>query len=119
MDRESILRMAAGAIEEKVDYEVSRVIENILDPNTKPDAKRKITITLELSPDSERKHISLMANVKSTLCPAVPSSTSMAITTDGNGELAVVELTPHIPGQIDMDGGVQEQPKILKLVATK
>lgn len=119
MDRESILRMAAGAIEEKVDYEVSRVIENILDPNTKPEAKRKITITLELIPDSERKHISLTANVKSTLCPPQPTSTAMAITADGNGELAVVELTPHIPGQMDMDGGIQEQPKLLKLVATR
>lgn len=28
MIRESVLRMAAGAIEEKVDYEVSRVIDN-------------------------------------------------------------------------------------------
>lgn len=119
MDRESILRMASGAIEEKVDYEVSRVIENILDPNTKPDGKRKIVITLELTPDSERKHIALTANVKSTLCPPVPTSTAMAISTDGNGELAVVELTPHIPGQIDMSGAEQEQPKILKLVATK
>ncbi len=30
MDRESILRMAGGAFEEKVDAEVTRVIDNIL-----------------------------------------------------------------------------------------
>ena len=119
MNRESILEMASGAIKEKVDYEVSRVIENILDPNTKPDAKRKIVITLEMIPDSERTHIAMNASVKSTLCPLVPTSTAMTISTDGNGELAVVELTPHIPGQINMSGEEQPQPKILKLVATK
>ena len=31
LKRDSILSMAQGAIEEKVDYEVSRVIDNILD----------------------------------------------------------------------------------------
>ena len=43
LKRDSILSMAQGAIEEKVDYEVSRVIDNILDLNTDPKAKRKIT----------------------------------------------------------------------------
>lgn len=57
LKRDSILSMAQGAIEEKVDYEVSRVIDNILDLNTDPKAKRKITITLVFQPDAERKHI--------------------------------------------------------------
>ena len=117
MDKESILRMAAGAIEERVDYEVSRVIDNILDASTKPDAKRKITITLEFQPDSERKHIGLSATAKSTLAATTPVSTSMVITSDGNGEMVVAEMVPHIPGQLDMEGREQPQPKILKLVS--
>lgn len=116
MDRESILRMAAGAIEERVDCEVGRVIDNILDPTTKPDAKRKITITLEFQPDSERRHISLHASAKSTLAATTPVSTAMVITADGNGELVVAEMVPQIPGQRSMDGGEQAQPKILKFV---
>lgn len=114
--RESILRMAQGAIEEKVDYEVSRVIDNILDLNTKPDAKRKITITLEFTPDSERQRIQIAASAKSTLVPTAPVSTQMMITADGNGEMVVAEMVPQIPGQLNMSGGEQEQPKILRLV---
>ena len=117
MEKESILRMAAGAIEERVDYEVSRVIANILDASTKPDAKRKITITLEFQPDSERKHIGMSATAKSTLAPTTPVSTSMAITSDANGEVLVAEMVPHIPGQLDIEGCEQPQPKLLKLVA--
>lgn len=51
MDKVSIMRMAMGAIEERVDYEMDRVIANIIDQNTKATGKRKVTITLELVPD--------------------------------------------------------------------
>lgn len=37
----SILDMCMGAIKERVDYDAARVVENILDPNTEPKAKRK------------------------------------------------------------------------------
>lgn len=40
--RNSIMQMARGAFEERVDYEMDKVIQNILDPNTKPTAKRNI-----------------------------------------------------------------------------
>ena len=40
--RKSILQMAKGAIEERVDYEVNRVVDNILDQNTKATGKRNI-----------------------------------------------------------------------------
>lgn len=114
--RESILSMAQGAIEEKVDYEVSRVIDNIMDVNTKPDATRKIVITLEFKPDAERRHIGISASAKSTLVPTSPASTSVLITTDGNGEMVVAEMVPQIPGQFSITGEEQPQPKILRLV---
>ena len=116
LKRESILSMAQGAIEEKVDYEVSRVIDNILDLNTKPDAKRKVTITLEFTPDAERKRIAISATAKSTLVPTAAAVTAMMVTTDGNGELVVAEMVPQIPGQMSISGEVQAPPKILKLV---
>lgn len=119
LKRESILRMAAGAIEERVDYEVSRVIDNILDLNTKPDAKRKITITLVFQPDAERKHIAIQAEAKSTLVPTAAVATSMVITADGKGEMVVAEMVPQIPGQLNMSGAEQKQPTILKFVAAK
>lgn len=40
----SIVQMARGAIEERIDLEMSRVLENILDYNTKATAKRKLTV---------------------------------------------------------------------------
>ena len=41
VSKSSLLDMAAGAIKERVDYDVEKVVENILDVNTTAKAKRK------------------------------------------------------------------------------
>ena len=99
-NRDSIMRMARGAFEERVDYEMDKVIQNILDPNTKATAKRKITLTIELTPDDERRQIQVSVTAKSTLAATNP----------------VAEMVPQVPGQLNMDGTQQEAPKLLKLV---
>lgn len=113
---ESILRMARGAFEERIDVEMRRVVDNILDMNTKATAKRKITMTIEFTPDDDRRLINVSVSAKSALAPMVPVPTSLFITSDGNGEMVVAEMVPQIPGQIDMSGEEQDEPKILKLV---
>ena len=117
-NRDSIMQMARGAFIERVDYEMGRVVDNILDLNTKATAKRKITLTIELTPDDERQTISVAVQAKATLAPTNPVATALCITSDGNGEMVVAEMVPQIPGQINMDGTQQEAPKILKLVQT-
>lgn len=72
IDRSSILQMARGAFQERVDYEMGRVVDNILDLNTKATAKRKITLTIELTPDDERQTISVAVQAKATLAPTNP-----------------------------------------------
>lgn len=89
--RDSIMRMARGAFEERVDYEMDKVIQNILDPNTKATAKRKITLTIELTPDEDRRLIQVNVTAKSTIASTNPVSTSLYVTGDGNGETVVDE----------------------------
>lgn len=115
--RSSLLQMAKGAIQERVDYEVSKVIDNILDVNTDPLAKRKVTLTVELKPDEDRQVVKITASAKSTLAPTNPVGTSLVITSDGNGEMILAEIVPQVPGQISMNGEEQEAPKILKIAA--
>ena len=116
MDSKSILEMSRGAIMERVDYEMNKVIDNILDPNTAAAKKRKLTITLELLPDDERQQIVVSTTAKSTLVPTTPIFTSLFVTADpSDGQMAVVEMVPQIPGQFGFDGAEQESPKLLKL----
>lgn len=114
--RDSIMRMARGAFEERVDYEMDKVITNILDINTKATAKRKITLTIELTHDDERQTIHVAVTAKSTLAATNPVTTSLYCATDSNGELVVAEMVPQVPGQMKLDGSQQEPPKLLKLI---
>lgn len=114
--RASILQMARGAFQERVDYEMQRCVDNILDVNTKATAKRKITLTIELTPDDDRRQIRVNVVAKATLAATNPVATSLCVTTDGNGEMVVAEMVPQLPSQMRMDGHEQEAPKILNLL---
>lgn len=114
LDKKSILEMSMGAILERVDYEMGKVIDNILDLNTKPTGKRKITVTLELIPSADRKTITVQTTAKSILVPTDPVTTSLFITNQPNtGEMVVAEMVPQVPGQMALDGSEQVSPKIL------
>ena len=115
--KSSLLQMAKGAIQERVDYEVSRVVDNILDMNTEAKVKRKVVLTIVMVPDDDRQVVKIEASAKSTLAPVTPVGTSLVITADGNGEMMLAEIIPQVPGQISMTGEEQEAPKILKLAA--
>lgn len=119
-DKTSILEMSMGAILERVDYEMEKVLQNILDPNTKATGKRKITIGLELVPSADRKTITVNTVAKCTLCPTEPITTSLCITTQpSTGEMVVAEMMPQIPGQMDFAGAEQPSPKILNLPSSR
>lgn len=92
-------------------------MDNILDMNTEPTAKRKITLTIELKPDADRQIIHMQASATSKLAPTTPIGNTFAITADGKGEMVIAEITPQVPGQLNMDGGEQTAPKLLKIAA--
>ena len=117
--KNSILDMANGAIKERVDYDVTKVINNILDLNTKAQAKRKITLTIEFVPDEDRKKIAISVTSKATLCPTNPVSTALAFVPNRDGEAQLVEMVPQVPGQMALDGTEQAAPKLLKLSAAR
>lgn len=115
--RSSLLQMAKGMIQERVDYEVERCIDNILDTNTEPTAKRKVVLTVELAPDFDRETIAISASAKSKLAPATTVDTILVMTSNGDGEVCFAEMLPQVSGQISMDGSEQTAPKILKLAS--
>lgn len=110
--RKSILEMARGGVMERVDYEMVKVMDNIFDANTNPTAKRKITLTVEFKHTDDRQSITVDYTVKSALAPTNPVRTMLY----ASDEDTVIEMTPQIPGQMDVGGAVQEAPAQLKLI---
>ncbi len=117
--KSSILQMAQGAIQERVDYEISRIVDNILDVNTEACAERRLTLTIKLKPDENRQYIKIAASAVSKLAPATPVGTTLGIAADGAGEMVIVESVPQVPGQLSMSGTEQEAPKMLRIAAMK
>ena len=110
--KKSILQMARGAIQERADYEITKILDNILDPNTSATAARKLTLTLTLKPDDTRQNIAVGVVAKSTLAATNPVTTSLYVADQDT----IVEMVPQLPGQIDMDGVEEDAAPVLKIV---
>lgn len=114
MEKTNLLDVARGAIGERLNYELEKVVDNISDLNTKATAARKLTITVSFKPDSERQNISMSTQVKSSLVPTNDIETALYLAESKDGK-ALVEMTPQIPGQTAFDGSEQEQPKVIPI----
>lgn len=90
---------AAGAMAEKLNVELQKVMENIYDPNTDPKKARKVTLTLTLKPDENREIIGVGVDTKCSLAPSKGVSTTMFLGTDNAGKVVGRELASGTPGQ--------------------
>lgn len=115
-EAKSILEMAQGAIMEQVNVEVSRIVDNILDPNTDAKKKRQLVLTVDFTPSSDRSAVVVSATAKSKLLPNNAIQTTLYVGADAvTGEVQAVEMIPQIPGQQGFDGSIQQEPKIMKI----
>jgi hypothetical protein len=71
----SLATLNSGAAIELFDNELDAVLQNIIDPNTKPDAVREVTLKIKIKPADSRKHADVSIQVSSKLAPAQESKT--------------------------------------------
>ncbi|MGT2934247.1 hypothetical protein [Streptococcus catagoni] len=105
MDKTIKLDLSAigeGGLQEKVDKELEKVFDNILDPNTDIKIKRKLTISLTMTPDETREVVSTSMEVKSTLAPQTGIATTVLVG-QKDGTVYANELKSKIPGQTYFD----------------
>lgn len=111
--RKSFLELGRGAMLERFDYEMQKVVDNILDPNTPAIKPRKVSLTITLKPDADRQQIVHEVVVKSNLQPTNPIAGSTAIMSR-NGSVSLVEMVAQIPGQMAVDGDEQREPDVIQ-----
>jgi hypothetical protein len=64
-DPVTLATLANGAAMELFDNEMSKVVENVLDPNTEPDTVREVCLKVKIKPDSSRKNAAVYVQVSS------------------------------------------------------
>ena len=86
-----------GAVSERFDEELVKVIGNILDQNTDLKTKRKINIELTISPNQDNRELCSMAvKVSSKLAPSKTLVSAVTVGMDRRtGEVDAVEMVPH------------------------
>jgi hypothetical protein len=104
-------KFANGALAERANEELQKILENIADPNTDAKKKRKLTLTITLAADNERDVIMTNVLAKSTLAPSEPIEAKILMDLDNEGKVTGAELKSGIKGQTFIDvetGEIQE-----------
>lgn len=114
-----LTQLAGGTLQEKFDREITRVVENMQDPNTPFNEKRGITINLSFRQNELRDDAKIEISVKSKLAGVISAKTNFAMGKDlETGQVIVNEYGKQIPGQMsfsDMSDPTEkggEKPKI-------
>jgi hypothetical protein len=100
---------ADGAVAERFNAELQKILENIADPNTDAAKVRKLTLTLNFKADDKRDIVVTSVQAKSALAPAKHIETKIVMDLDNRGNVTGAELKSGIKGQsyITDDGEVE------------
>lgn len=91
----SLDTLGNGAAVERFNYELARVLRNIVDINTDPKAVRSVTLKVSLKPSDERNFAVADIQVTSKLAPIKPATTSMHISEGMAGNVRATEFNPQ------------------------
>lgn len=96
--------LANGALAEKFQQVLAKVVDNLRDVNTSYKTKRRITIQLDFIQDESREDVRCDVAVGCKLAQPRPMSTRLAIGRDlRTDELYVAEYGKQIKGQMSID----------------
>jgi len=110
MSKVNLEKFAGGALQEKFDDAMDKVLVNMLDPNTPWKNKREITVKVTFQQNEDRDDSSVNVSVVSKLAPVKPIGTRMAIGKDlQTGETFAEEYGSQCRGQMTMDDYQRQQ----------
>ena len=105
--------LAQGAIQEKLDYELNKIFDNIHDPNTEPTDKRTVTIKLDFKPDDNRQTVTVDSNFTTKLANVKGVATTVLTGKDlTTGHVQAKELKSNMPGQTYFDDNAEQRTDV-------
>lgn len=104
MSRVNLETFAGGALQEKFDDAIEKVLINMTDPNTPWKNKRKIVVEVSFEQNEDRDDSTVNVSVVPKLAPVKPVSTRMAIGKDlKTGQVFAEEYGSQCRGQMTLD----------------
>ena len=98
----SLETIGGGAAPELFKRELDAVLQNIVDLNTAPKAKRKITVEIVISPTEDRAMGEVQINCYSKMARVKPAAATMYLMNKGKHVKAYHHnhLQPELPGNV-------------------
>ncbi|MCR5754763.1 MAG: hypothetical protein K6G30_08125 [Acetatifactor sp.] len=113
MSKVNLEEFAGGALQEKFDDAMEKVLTNLMDPNTPWKNKRKISIEVTFEQTEDRNDTAVNVSVVAKLAPVKPIATRMAIGKDlKSGKVFAEEYGSQIKGQMTLDDYGKQQTVI-------
>lgn len=110
MSKVNLEEFAGGALQEKFDDAMDKVLANLMDPNTQWKNKRKISVEITFEQNEDRDDTSVNVSVVPKLAPVKPIATRMSIGRDlATGEVFAEEYGNQIKGQMSFADLEQKQ----------
>lgn len=114
MAKVNLETFAGGALQEKFNDAMDKVLQNMMDPNTPWKNKRKITVEVTFEQNEDRDDTNVDVSVVSKLAAVKPVNTRMAIGKDlKTGKCYAQEYGNNVKGQMSL-ADLQE-PKTVKV----
>lgn len=110
-DRVTLDTINGGVAHELFDEELKRVLENIQDQNSKPDATREITLKFKITPDKHRRQAATSIQASSKIAPVDPKAGFMIFAGDGTS----IEAFTTDPRQQNLPLEEEEPPNVTKM----
>lgn len=108
----SLQNLGSGAAIELFDIEFQRVLDNIVDENTKATSPREVTLKIKIKPDEDREWGAIEIHATSKLAPVHPYPTQIIIGKQRGKGVA----TEHNPKQLH---AFKDQPQDGKIIPMK
>lgn len=87
--------LGGGAASEMFSASLEKVVENIVNPNTKPDQLRTITLKMKVKPDKKQRSLCVVElSCEERLAAVIPFETAMFVGMD-HGVAAATEYAPQ------------------------
>jgi len=111
---DSLDNLMNGGVNERVLAELSKLWENVYDMRTDPGKARSLSLVVKIKPNNRRDAAEMSVDVGLKLAPPVPMTQTVLIRQRDDGSVEAVEQTAQVPGQLNMDGGEQDIPNVVK-----
>lgn len=96
MEHLTLSNICGGAVQEVFERELRQLIQNLKDPSTPPDQKRRLTVVLDFVPFSDRSGAEVTMKCETKLAGVEPAKGSVFFLRNDQGEAVAY---PHDPRQ--------------------